>query len=89
MGRLEAAGMVYPNPQATCASVAMAVPKAGGTSYRVLGDYRAANEHMALVPWPMPRREEAATLFQGVPAFEGVGLYVAAHKCRFYEPWVK
>ena len=69
MGRLEAARMVYPNPQATCASVAMAVPKAGGTSYRMVADYRAANEQMELVPWPMPRVEEATALFQGVPAF--------------------
>ena len=67
MQQLQAAGMVRLNRQATCASVAMAVPK--GRSYRMVADYRAANAQVELVPWPMPDLEGMASRFRGVPAF--------------------
>ena len=39
---LERAHMVYRNPQATFASVTMALPK--GDVYRMVANYRAAND---------------------------------------------
>ena len=67
MEQLMLANMVYANPQASCASAAMAVPK--GPRYRMVADYRAANAQVELVPWPMPNLEEATAKFRGVPAF--------------------
>ena len=44
-----AAGMVYPNPQAICASVAMAFPKGSIKGYRLVADFSPINGQCELV----------------------------------------
>ena len=66
-GKLEASGMVYRNPQATCSSVAMAVPK--GSGFRMVVDYRAINQQIEQAAMPMPRVEELGYLLRGAGAF--------------------
>ena len=61
MQRLERAHMVYLNPQATFASVAMALPK--GDTYRMVADYRVANNQLGKVPLPHPRLDEVQSFF--------------------------
>ena len=46
-------GMVYPNPQVICASVAKAFPKGRGKGYRLVGDVSPINGQCELVPGPM------------------------------------
>ena len=65
--QLEAAGMVFRNPQATFASVAMAVPK--GDGFRMVADYRAVNQLVEQAAMPMPRLEELGMLLKGSGAF--------------------
>ena len=50
-------GMVYPNPQAICASVAMAFPKGPGKGYRLVADFSPINGQCELVPGPMRNPE--------------------------------
>ena len=59
--------MVYRNPQATCSSVAMAVPK--GSGFRMVADYRAINQQIEQAAMPMPRLEELGYLLRGAGAF--------------------
>ena len=46
-------GMAYPNPQAICASVAMAFPEGSGKGYRLVADFSPINGQCELVPGPM------------------------------------
>ena len=50
-------GMVYPNPQAICASVAMAFPKRSGKGYRLVAGFPPINGQCELVPGPMQNPE--------------------------------
>ena len=43
-------GMVYPNPQAICASVAMAFPKGQGKGYCLVADFFPISGQCELVP---------------------------------------
>ena len=45
--------MVYPNPQAICASVAMAFFKGPGKGYFLVDDFSPINGQYELVPGPM------------------------------------
>ena len=65
--QLEASGMMYRNPQATCSSVVMAVPE--GTGSRMVADYRAINQQIEQAALPMPRLEELGYLLRGAGAF--------------------
>ena len=49
--------MVYPNPHAICASVAMAFPKGPGKGYRWVADFSPINGQCELVPGPMRNPE--------------------------------
>ena len=51
--RLCETGMVYPNPQAICASVAMAFPEGPGKGYRLVAKFSPINGQYKLVPGPM------------------------------------
>ena len=44
------AGMVYPNPQAVCASVAGVFPKGPCKEYRVVADFPPIKDQCELVP---------------------------------------
>ena len=68
MANLETAGMVFRNPQAIYASVAMAIPK-GSNSYRMVTDYRAVNDTIVPAAMPMPNLEDKASLFAGATAW--------------------
>ena len=46
-------GTVYPNPEAICASVAMAFPKEPGKQYRLVTNFYTINGLCELVPGPM------------------------------------
>ena len=50
-------GMVYPNPQAICASVAMTFSKEPGKRYRLVADFPPINGQCELVPGPMRNPE--------------------------------
>ena len=62
MTNLETAVLVFRNPQAIYASVAMAIPK-GSNSYRMVTDYRFVNDTIELAAMPMPNLEDKASLF--------------------------
>ena len=49
--------MVYPNPQAICASVAMTFHKGPGKGYRLVTDFSPINGQCELVPGPMRNPE--------------------------------
>ena len=59
--------MVYRNPQATCSSVAMAVPK--GSGFGMVADYRANNQQIEQAAMSIPRLEELGYFLRGVGAF--------------------
>ena len=46
-------GMLYPNPQAICVSVAMAFPKGPGKRYRLVAVFSTISGLCELVPGPM------------------------------------
>ena len=50
-------GMVYPNPYAICASVAMAFPKESGKGYRLVAYFSSINGQCELVPGLMQNSE--------------------------------
>ena len=50
-------GMVYPNPQAICASGAMAFSKGPGKGYRLVADFSLISGQYELVPGPMRNPE--------------------------------
>ena len=62
-------GMVYPNPQAICASVAMAFPKGPGKGYRSVADFSPINGQCELVPGPMRNPEIEGEKCVGAVAF--------------------
>ena len=62
-------GMVYPNPQAICASVAMACPKGPGKGYRLVADFPFINGQRELVPGQMQNPEIECEKCAGVGAF--------------------
>ena len=62
-------GMVYPNPQAICASVAMAFPKRPGKGYRLVADFSPINGQSVLVPGPMRNPEIEGEKCSGAVAF--------------------
>ena len=62
-------GMVYPNPQAICASVAMAFPKGPGKGYRLVADFSPINGQCELVPGPMRNPEIEGEKCVGAVAF--------------------
>ena len=55
MVSLEALGIVFQNVQAVWASAAMPTPKKGG--FRMVSDFRAANQQVEKVPGVMPNQE--------------------------------
>ena len=59
LAALVAMGLMYFNPQAVWASAIMATPKKAGAklTYRMVGDYRAANRQIEKSPGPMPDLE--------------------------------
>ena len=62
-------GMLYPNPQAICASVAMAFPKGPGKRYRWLAVFFTINDQCELVPGPMRNPEIEGRKCAGAVAF--------------------
>lgn len=80
--------MVVPNPQATCSSVAMAMPKSSG--FRNMSNYRAVNKLMEQMVTPMPCLEELDLLFEGVAAFCALDIIKRYDKhCYTYRPLSK
>ena len=63
------AGMVYPNLQAVCASVAMAFPKGPDKGYRLVADFSPINGQCELVPGPMKNPEIEGEKCAGSKAF--------------------
>ena len=61
--------MGYPNPQAVCASVAMAFPKGPGKGCRLVADLSPINGQCELVPGPMKNPEIAGEKCTGSKAF--------------------
>ena len=61
--------MVYPNPQAICASVAMAFPTGPGKGYRLVADFSPLNGQFELVPGPMRNPEIEGEKCVGAVAF--------------------
>ena len=55
-------------PQATYASVAIAIPK-GSNAYRMVTDYRAVNDTIEQAAMPTPILEDKASLFAGATAW--------------------
>ena len=53
-------GMVHPNRQAICASVAMAFPKGPGKGYRLVVEFSPINGQCKLVPGPKIEGEKCA-----------------------------
>ena len=68
MANLETVGMVFRNPQAIYATVAMATFK-GFNSYRMVTNYRAVNDTIEPAAMPMPNLEDKASLFAGATAW--------------------
>ena len=62
-------GMVYPNPQANCASVAMAFPKGPGKGYRLVADFSPIKGQCELVLGPMRNPETEGEKCVGAVAF--------------------
>ena len=62
-------GMAYPNPQAICASVAMAFPKGPGKAYHLVADFSPINGQCELVPGPMRNPEIEGEKCAGIIAF--------------------
>ena len=62
-------GMVYPNPQAVCASVASVFPKGPCKEYRVVADFPPINDRCELVPGPMRNPEIEGEKCAGAVAF--------------------
>ena len=61
--------MVYPNPQAICASVAMAFPKGPGKGYRLVAEFSALNGQCEFVPGPIQKPEIEGDKCVGAVAF--------------------
>ena len=61
--------MVYSNPQAICASVAMAFPKGPGKVYRLEADFSPIDGQCELVPGPMRNVEIEGEKYAGAVAF--------------------
>ena len=61
--------MVYPNPQAICASVAMAFPKGPGKGYHLVADFPPINDQCELMPGPMRNPEIEDEKYAGAVAF--------------------
>ena len=61
--------MVYPNPQAICASVAMAFPKESGKGCRLVVGFSSTNGQCELVPGPMRNPEIEGEKCAGAVAF--------------------
>ena len=61
--------MVYPNPQAICASVAVAFLKGPGKGYRLVVDFSLINGQCELVPAPMRNPEIEGEKCAGAVAF--------------------
>ena len=68
MANMEATGMVFRNPQAIYASVAMAILK-GSNAYRMVTDYWTVNDTIEPAAMPMPNLEEKSSLFAGATAW--------------------
>ena len=62
-------GMVYPNPQAICASVAMAFPKGPGKGHRLVAEFSAINGQGEFVPGPIRKPEIEGEKCVGAVAF--------------------
>ena len=62
-------GMAYPNPQAICASVAMAFPKEPGRAYRLVAGVSPINGQYELVPGPIRNPEIEGEKCAGAVAF--------------------
>ena len=61
--------MVYPNPQAICASMAKAFPKGSGKGYRLVVDFSPISGQCELVPGPMRNPEIESEKCAGAVAF--------------------
>ena len=68
MANLQTAGIVVQNPQAIYGSVAMAFPK-GSNAYRMVTDYRPANDTIEQADTPIPNLEDKAPLFVDATAW--------------------
>ena len=62
-------GMLYPNPQAICASVVMAFLKGPGKRYRLVAVFSTINGQCELVPAPMRNPEIEGGKCAGAVAF--------------------
>ena len=78
-------GMVYPNPQAICASVAMAFPKGPGKGYRFVADFPPINGQCELVPGPMRNPEIEGEKCVGAVAFCTMGCLQGYWQCPLAE----
>ena len=87
-------GMVYPNPQAICASVAMAFPKRSGKGYRLVDEFSPINGQYELVPGPMGNPEIEGEKYAGAVVFctmdclQGYWQYPLAEESREYFTFV-
>ena len=87
-------GMVHPNPQVICASMAMAFPKGPSKGYHLVADFTPINGHCELVPGPMPNSEIEGEKGAGAVAFctmdclQGFGQWPLAEEAREYFTFV-
>ena len=82
---LSDAEMVYPNPQAVCASVAMAFPRGPGKRYRLVADFSPINGQCELVPGPMKNPEIEVEKCAGSKAFCTMDCLQGYWKCPLAE----
>ena len=75
--------MVYRNPQATCSSVAMAVPN--GAGFRMVAGYRAVNQQIEQAAMRMPRLEELGYLLRGAGAFRTLNMIQGSWQTPMHE----